>query len=72
VVEAWVVVAVLGGATTVIGWLVSRITTQNEVIRTQKTTIDTQARSLDMMEITGRLQDKMLQVIPSPRGGPER
>lgn len=71
-VEAWVVVAVIGLASTILGMMQSRITTQNEVIRTQKETIATQARSLDMLEVAGKLQDKLYRTLPPPPGGPNQ
>lgn len=69
-VEVWVVVALIGIATTAIAPLVTRITTQNEVIRTQKETIATQDRMITGLEIAGRLQDKLLHLLPAP-GGPK-
>jgi type II secretory pathway pseudopilin PulG len=70
-VEVWVVVALLGVATSIIAPLVNRITTQNEIIRTQKQTIDTQDRTITALEIAGKLQDKLLQALPQA-GGPSR
>jgi hypothetical protein len=73
-VEGWAVALIVTGAFTVIGWLVARLTTQNEVIRTQRETIETQRRNIDQLEITGKLQDKMLSALPHPRapGGARR
>lgn len=69
-VEVWVVVAILGVATSIITPLVNRVVVQNELIRTQKETIALQGRTIDMMEITGKLQDKMLRALPPPAEGP--
>lgn len=73
-VEGWAVALIVSAAATAIGWLIARLTTQNEVIRTQKETIETQRRSIDQLEITGRLQDKLMAALPQPRspGGPRR
>lgn len=62
------VVAVIGIATSVITPLVNRIVNQNEIIRTQKETIQTQDRLLTQLEVAGRLQDKMLGLLPPPGG----
>ncbi len=66
-VEAWVIILIAGTATTVIGMLVTRMTTQNEVIRTQKETIDTQRRQLDRLEIAADVSNRLLDALPLPR-----
>lgn len=68
-VEGWVVAIVVTASLTAIGWLVSRMTTQNEVIRTQRETIETQRRAIDVLEITGKLQEQMFSALPRPRSG---
>jgi type II secretory pathway pseudopilin PulG len=69
-VDVWVVVAVIGVATSIITPLVGRVSTQNELIRTQRQTIDTQDRALSALEIAGKLQDKLYRTLPPPPGGP--
>lgn len=72
-VEVWVVVAIIGVATSIITPLINRISTQNDLIRTQKETISTQGRTIDMLEVTGKLQERMYRALPEPKtsGGPE-
>jgi hypothetical protein len=70
VVEGWVLALVVTGSFTIIGWLVGRMTTQNDVIRTQEKTIDTQDRTIVSLELAGKLQDKLLRLLPAPPGGP--
>lgn len=62
------VVAVIGVATSIITPLVNRISNQNEIIRTQKETIQTQDRLVTQLEVAGKLQDKMLGLLPPPGG----
>ena len=66
-VETWVVVLIAGTAMTAIGWLVSRMTTQNEVIRTQRETIDTQKRQIDRYEVTAEVTERVLSSLPQQR-----
>lgn len=66
--NAWVPVIVTVSIA-VIGWLVTRIYTQNQVITTQRETIDTQRRQIDRMEITDELTKKIMEQLPKPRGG---
>lgn len=66
-VEVWVVVALIGVATSIITPLTVRITALNELNRTKDVTIETQRRTIDSLEITGKLQDKMLMALPQPR-----
>lgn len=71
----WGVVAVIvGTAMTVVGWLVSRLTTQNEVIRTQRETIEVQRRQIDRYEAIDVVTEKVLSSLPQPRspGGGKR
>ncbi len=68
-VDGWVVALVVTVSLTIVGWLVARLTTQNEIIRTQRETIETQRRTIDNLEITGKLQDKLLRALPSAGGG---
>lgn len=71
-VDGWVVALIVTMSMTIVGWLVARLTTQNEVIRTQKETIETQRRMVDNLEITGKLQDKLLKALPSAGGNSDR
>lgn len=66
-IDPWVVTALAGAALTVVGWLVSRLTTQNEVIRTQRETIDTQRRQLDRLEVAADVTERVLSSLPQPR-----
>lgn len=68
-VDGWAVALIVTGAFTVIGWLVARLTTQNEVIRTQNKTIEAQDRTITTLEIAGQLTEKMYRALPPP-GGP--
>lgn len=69
-IDGWVLALVVTGSFTIIGWLVARLTTQNDVIRTQERTIDTQERTIISLELAGKLQDKLLRALPAPPGGP--
>lgn len=66
-VEAWVLTAVVGIAVTVVGWLVSRMTTQNELIRTQRETIDVLKRHNDRLEVAAEVTERVLNSLPQPR-----
>jgi hypothetical protein len=67
VVEAWVVVLIVTASLTAGGWLMSRLTTQNEVIRTQRETIDVLKRHNDRLEVTADVTDKLMSSLPRPR-----
>lgn len=64
---AWVIPIVVTVALTVIGWLVARNHTLNQVISTQRETIDTLRRQNDRLEITAELTDKFLSQLPKQR-----
>lgn len=60
----WIVGIVVTVALTVIGWMVTRIVSANQVISTQRETIDTLRRQLDRMEITAELTNKIMLHLP--------
>lgn len=63
----WVVGIVVTIALTVIGWVVTRLVSANQVISTQRETIDTLRRQLDRMEITAELTNKIMLHLPLPK-----
>lgn len=64
---AWAIGIVVTVALTVIGWLVARNHTLNQVIATQRETIDTLRRQVDRLEITAELTDKIMNQLPKQR-----
>lgn len=73
-VEGWVVTIIVSASLVIIGWLVQRITAQNEVHRTQRETIDTQKRQIDRLETAADVTNDVLARLPLPRapGGGKR
>lgn len=73
-VEGWAVALIVSAAIGIIGWMVGRLTTQNEVIRTQRETIDTQRRQIDRLEVAADVTKDVLERLPLPRapGGGKR
>ncbi len=73
-VDGWVVTVIVSAALVVIGWLVARVTAQNEVHRTQRETIDTQKRQIDRLEVAADVTKDVLERLPLPRapGGGKR
>ena len=64
---AWTIGVVVTVALTAIGWLVARNHTLNQLVSTQRETIDTLRRQVDRMEITAELTDKIMNQLPKPR-----
>lgn len=64
---AWVIGLVVTVAIAVIGWLVTRNHTLNQVVLTQRETIDTLKRQVDRLEITAELTDRIMSQLPKPR-----
>lgn len=62
----------VAGLATICGWLVARNHTLNQLVHTQRQTIDTQARQLDKTEIIGELNKRILEALPEPRTGGKR
>jgi hypothetical protein len=60
----WIVGITITVALTVIGWIVTRLVSANQVISTQRETIDTLRRQLDRMEITAELTNKIMLHLP--------
>ncbi len=65
----WTVAIVVTISIAVIGWLVLRINAQNQIISTQRDTIDTLNRQLDRQAIVGEVVEKVLNQLPKPREG---
>jgi hypothetical protein len=65
--QAWAIPIIVTVALTVIGWLVARNHTLNQLVSTQRETIDTLRRQVDRMEITAELTDKIMSQLPKPR-----
>lgn len=64
---AWIIGIIVTVSLTVIGWLVARNHTLNQVISTQRETIDTLRRQNDRLEITAELTDKIMNQLPKRR-----
>lgn len=64
---AWIIPIIVTVALTVIGWLVARNVTLNQLVSTQRETIDTLRRQVDRLEITAELTDKIMSQLPKPR-----
>jgi uncharacterized membrane-anchored protein YhcB (DUF1043 family) len=67
VIEGWVVALIVSASVTVIGWMVARLTTQNEVIRTQRETIDVLKRQNDRLETAADVTERVLSSLPVQR-----
>lgn len=63
----WIIGIIVTVSLTVIGWLVARNHTLNQVISTQRETIDTLRRQVDRLEITADLTDKIINQLPRSR-----
>jgi len=74
VVESWILAMVVTISLGVLSWVVSRMTTQNEVIRTQRETIEVQRRQIDRLEVAAEVTERVLSSLPQPRapGGGKR
>lgn len=66
-IEGWAVALIVSAAVTVIGWLIARLTTQNEVIRTQRETIDVLKRQNDRLETAADVTERVLASLPQQR-----
>lgn len=64
---AWIIGIIVTVSLTVIGWLVARNHTLNQVVSTQRETIDTLRRQNDRLEITAELTDKIMNQLPKRR-----
>jgi hypothetical protein len=66
VVDPWV--TVLGIVVTALvaacGWLAARNHTLNQLVATQRDTIDTLKRQVDRMELTAEITDRVLSQLP--------
>lgn len=73
-VDGWVVALIVTAALTTLGWVLARLTTQNEVIRVQRETIDVQKRQIDRLEVAAEVTERVLSSLPQPRapGGAKR
>lgn len=67
VVEAWVVGLIVTASIGILSWVVSRMTTQNELIRTQRETIDVLKRHNDRLEVAAEVTERVLSSLPQPR-----
>lgn len=50
-----------------VGWLVARNHTLNQLVATQRDTIDTLKRQVDRMELTAEITDRVLSQLPLPK-----
>jgi hypothetical protein len=64
---AWTIGIVVTVALTAMGWLLTRNYALNQIISTQRETIDTLRRQVDRLEITAELTDKIMSQLPKPR-----
>jgi hypothetical protein len=64
---AWTIGIVVTVALTAMGWLLTRNYALNQIIATQRETIDTLRRQVDRLEITAELTDKIMSQLPKPR-----
>jgi hypothetical protein len=64
---AWTIGIVVTVALTAMGWLLTRTYALNQIIATQRETIDTLRRQVDRLEITAELTDKIMSQLPKPR-----
>lgn len=64
---AWTIGIVVTVALTAMGWLFTRNYALNQIIATQRETIDTLRRQVDRLEITAELTDKIMSQLPKPR-----
>jgi hypothetical protein len=72
-VDITVLIAVITALIAVCGWLVTRVHAQNQLISTQRGTIDALTRQLDRMDLIGEVTEKVLANLPVTRtGGPKR
>lgn len=56
----------------IIGWLLSRLHTQDQLVATQRETISELRRQVDRLEITAKLTDQIMAQLPKPRSGGNR
>jgi FtsZ-binding cell division protein ZapB len=61
---AWTIGIVVTVALTAMGWLLTRNYALNQIIATQRETIDTLRRQVDRLEITAELTDKIMSQLP--------
>jgi hypothetical protein len=64
---AWTIGIVVTVALTAMGWLLTRNYALNQIIATQRETIETLRRQVDRLEITAELTDKIMSQLPKPR-----
>lgn len=64
-----VLVVVISVLTAICGWAVSRVVSLNQIINTQRDTIDELKRQVDSLTMIGIVTEKVLDSLPVPRTG---
>lgn len=71
--DTTVLIAVITALLAVCGWLVTRVHAQNQLISTQRGTIDALTRQLDRMAMIGEVTEQVLASLPAALSkGPKR
>lgn len=65
--EPWLMGIVVTVLIAIIGWLVARNHTLNQVVATQRETIDTLKRQVDRYEVIDQVTEQVLKSLPQSR-----